>query len=97
MIASGTQVMRLAYWRDKLRAEEKILCFETGAAGLVEMGHVKFLFIKGISNYADSHAEGLWEGYAVITASACAKAVLERFRSEMAQAETSLGSTRTFN
>ncbi|OJJ04862.1 hypothetical protein ASPVEDRAFT_820446 [Aspergillus versicolor CBS 583.65] len=70
----GGEVMRSAEMRDHLRNERNILCFETEAAGL--MDNFPCLVIRGISDYADSHKNDFWQGYAAITSAAYAKDLL---------------------
>lgn len=76
LIASSNQLMRNAEIRDKLAAERGILCFETEAAGL--MNHFPCLVIRGICDYADTHADTEWRGYAAMAAAAYAKDLLSR-------------------
>jgi nucleoside phosphorylase len=74
-IASGNQVMRDGVIRDRLSSElDGILCFEMEAAGL--MNSFPCLVIRGICDYADSHKNKRWQGYAAATAAACAKELL---------------------
>jgi nucleoside phosphorylase len=74
-IASGNQVMRDGVIRDRLSSElDGILCFEMEAAGL--MNSIPCLVIRGICDYADSHKNKRWQGYAAATAAACAKELL---------------------
>ncbi|KAF5709873.1 ankyrin repeat domain-containing protein [Fusarium globosum] len=60
--ASGNQLTKDTSVRDKLAAEENMLCFEMEAAGL--MNHFPCLFIRGICDYSDSHKNKEWQGYA---------------------------------
>ncbi|KAL6701639.1 nucleoside phosphorylase domain-containing protein [Trichoderma pleuroticola] len=53
VIASGNQLIKDASIRDKLAAEEDILCFEMEAAGLIN--HFPCLVICSICNYSNSH------------------------------------------
>ncbi|KAL7908566.1 purine and uridine phosphorylase [Trichoderma velutinum] len=76
LIASASQLMRDAEVRDKLVAEREILCFETEAAGL--MNHFPCLVIRGICDYADTHTNAEWRGYAAMVAAAYAKDLLCR-------------------
>lgn len=76
LIASSNQLMRNADIRDKLAAERDILCFETEAAGL--MNHFPCLVIRGICDYADTHSNAEWRGYAAMAAAAYAKDLLYR-------------------
>lgn len=74
-IASGNRVMRSATERDKISADlGGVLCFEMEAAGL--MNSFPCLVIRGICDYADSHKNKRWQGYAAGTAAAYAKEVL---------------------
>ena len=74
LIASGNQVMNHGGTRDKLGQELGILCFEMEAAGL--MDNFPCLVIRGICDYADSHKNKQWQGYAAATAAAYAKELL---------------------
>ncbi|OJI97585.1 hypothetical protein ASPVEDRAFT_97965, partial [Aspergillus versicolor CBS 583.65] len=51
------------------------LCFEMEAVGL--MDSFPCLVVRGILDYADSHKNDHWQGYAAATAAACAKELLE--------------------
>lgn len=74
LIASGNQVMKDGIVRDRLAKDLGIICFEMEAAGL--MDNFPCLVIRGICDYADSHKNKTWQGYAAATAAACAKEVL---------------------
>lgn len=54
-IASANQVMRRGLTRSRITGEHNVLCFEMEAAGL--MDQFPCLFIRGISDYADSHKD----------------------------------------
>jgi len=85
LIASANQLMKDASIRDRLAAEKDVLCFEMEAAGL--MNHFPCLVIRGICNYADSHKNKDWEGYAAMTAAAYAKDLLYRIAPNRVEAE----------
>ncbi|VUC34817.1 unnamed protein product [Clonostachys rosea] len=89
LIASANQLMKDALVRDKLAAEEGVLCFEMEAAGL--MNHFPCLVIRGICDYSDSHKNKEWQGYAAMVAAAYAKDLLGRVAPSRVQAETKLG------
>lgn len=74
LMESGNQVVNDGSIRDHLARQCNILCFEMEAAGLMD----KFpcLIIRGISNYADSHKNYIWQGYAAATAATYAKELL---------------------
>lgn len=74
LIASADTPMTDALIRDKIAKEMDVLCFETGAAGL--MNQLPCLVIRGVSNYSDSHKNKEWEGYAAMAAAAYAKDLL---------------------
>jgi nucleoside phosphorylase len=74
LIASGNQVIKHGGTRDKLGQELGILCFEMEAAGL--MDNFPCLVIRGICDYADSHKNKQWQGYAAATAAAYTKELL---------------------
>jgi nucleoside phosphorylase len=74
-IASGNQVMRDGLVRDRVSSElDGVLCFEMEAAGL--MNSFPCLVIRGISDYADSHKNKRWQGYAAAAAAAFTKEIL---------------------
>lgn len=75
LIASADKLMRDAKIRDALAEKEGILCFEMEAAGL--MDHFPCLVIRGICDYADTHKNDAWQGYAAVAAAAYAKELLE--------------------
>ena len=73
-IASGDEVMRDGKTRDRIAAEEGVLCFEMEAAGL--MDNFRCLVIRGICDYADTHKNKRWQRYAAATAAAYSKELL---------------------
>jgi len=73
-IASGDEVMKDGITRDRIAAQEGILCFEMEAAGL--MDHFPGVVIRGVCDYADSHKNDKWQGYAAASAAAYAKELL---------------------
>jgi nucleoside phosphorylase len=89
-IASGNQVMRSAAERDRVSAElGVVLCFEMEAAGL--MNSFPCLVIRGICDYADSHKNKRWQGYAAGMAAAYAKEVLSVIPASKVEAEKKIG------
>ncbi|KAI9773698.1 MAG: hypothetical protein M1839_002032 [Geoglossum umbratile] len=73
-IASSSQVMKRGITRERLRENLGVLCFEMEAAGL--MDNFPCLVVRGICDYADSHKNKGWQGYAALTAAAYAKELL---------------------
>ncbi|KAM3475112.1 hypothetical protein MY5147_003937 [Beauveria neobassiana] len=76
LILSGNALKADAIERDTIAKaiSEDGLCFEMEAAGIVSQ--LPCLVIRGISDYADSHKNDLWQSYAAATAAAYAKIVI---------------------
>lgn len=74
LIASANQVVKDSQLRDKLGRDLGVLCVEMEAAGL--MNNYPCLVIRGICDYADSHKNKEWQGYAAAVAAAYAKELL---------------------
>ncbi|KAM0455811.1 hypothetical protein ACHAPV_002901 [Trichoderma viride] len=76
LIASGNKVIKDAILRDQINGNlnDHVLCVEMEAAGL--MDNFPCLVIRGICDYADSHKNDDWQGYAAATAAAFAKELL---------------------
>lgn len=77
IIASGDKVMKDSEARDRLAKDLGILCFEMEAAGLMNL--LPSLVIRGICDYADSHKNKRWQGYAALTAAVYSKMLLSTF------------------
>ncbi|KAL3443482.1 nucleoside phosphorylase domain-containing protein [Aspergillus insuetus] len=87
LIASGSQVMKDAFCRDRLAKEHGIICFEMEAAGV--MNNSPCLVIRGIRDYADSHKSKGWQCYAALAAAAYAKELLAVMQDEPRVGEVS--------
>ena len=74
LIASANQVVKDGRWRDQLAQDLGVYCVEMEAAGL--MTDFPCLVIRGICDYADSHKNKEWQGYAAAVAAAYAKELL---------------------
>ena len=75
-ILSGDLVMQDPQMRDELsRSFHNAICFETEAAGVED---ARCLVIRGITDYADSHKNSLWQRYAAATAAAFAREILHK-------------------
>lgn len=93
-IASGDKLVKDGIQRENILSvlEEKCLCFEMEAAGL--MNHFPCLVIRGICDYADTHKNDLWQPYAAATAAAFAKVLLNTLeRTAVANELSSIGQT----
>lgn len=80
LIASANSLMKDATVRDKFAQENSVLCFEMEAGGL--MNQFPCLVIRGICDYADTHKNKAWQGYAAMTAAAYAKELMSRIAPE---------------
>ena len=85
LVASGNTLMKDALVRDRLSAEKDILCFEMEAAGL--MNHFPCLVVRGVCDYADTHKNKDWQGFAAMMAAAYAKDLLREVRPQQVEAE----------
>lgn len=74
LIASGNQVVKDSMVRDRLSQELGVYCVEMEAAGL--MNNFPCLVVRGICDYADSHKNKVWQGYAAAAAASYAKELL---------------------
>ncbi|KAI1060008.1 hypothetical protein LB506_012617 [Fusarium annulatum] len=73
-IASGNRVVRNAIERDRIAEELDVLCIDMEAAGV--MDSFTCLSIRGLSDYADSHKNDIWQTHAANAAAACTKEFL---------------------
>jgi len=85
IIASDNVLCKNANVRDKLAANG-VLCIEMEAAGLVN--YFPCLVIRGIADYADTHKNDQWHGYAALAAAAYAKDLLRHVPSKMRKEKT---------
>lgn len=74
LIGSANQVVKNGRQRDQLARDLGIYCVEMEAARL--MNDFPCLVVRGICDYADSHKNKEWQGYAAAVAAAYAKELL---------------------
>lgn len=76
LIASGNTKVKDTKIRDELckRYNDDLFCIEMEAAGL--MNNFPCVVIRGICDYADSHANDKWQKYAAAVAAVCTKTFL---------------------
>ncbi|KAN0070010.1 hypothetical protein V8E54_011591 [Elaphomyces granulatus] len=79
LVASGDTVMKSGKDRDDIAARDGVIAFEMEGAGVWE-NFPGSLVIKGVCDYADSHKNKKWQGYAAATATAVTKGFLENWR-----------------
>ncbi|OCK75506.1 putative kinesin light chain, partial [Lepidopterella palustris CBS 459.81] len=76
-IASGDMVMKSGSHRDEVASVEEVVAFEMEGAGVWD--NFPTIVIKGVCDYADSHKNKRWQGYAAAAAAACTKALLKEW------------------
>ncbi|KAL4800818.1 hypothetical protein BDV19DRAFT_383838 [Aspergillus venezuelensis] len=76
-VGSGDTVMQSGQHRDDIARKHGLVAFEMEAAGICDT--FPSLVIKGVCDYADSHKNKVWQGYASCTAAACMKAFLDEW------------------
>ncbi|KAI1329726.1 nucleoside phosphorylase domain-containing protein [Xylariaceae sp. FL0255] len=96
-ILSGGSIMKSPKDRDMLSAKHNnALCIEMEAAGLMDV--FPCLVIRGISDYADSHKNTVWQGFAAATAAVYAREFLlnvpEQVMSDSKDGTSSIGAAR---
>lgn len=74
-IGCGDMVVKDSVMRDRLMKEHGLACFEMEAAAVAQHG-VDYLIIRGMCDYADSHKNKEWQGYACATAAAVFKEII---------------------
>jgi nucleoside phosphorylase len=75
IIASGNSVIKLGETREQLKSKTGASCFEMEAAGL--MLDFPCIVVRGVCDYADSHKNKQWQGYAALAAASYTKELLE--------------------
>ncbi|KAI7973124.1 hypothetical protein EIK77_004401 [Talaromyces pinophilus] len=75
LVGSADAVMKSGLDRDRIASRDKVLVFEMEGAGVWDV--LPGIIIKGVSDYADSHKNKVWQRYAAATGAACMRAVLE--------------------
>ncbi|KAJ4126980.1 hypothetical protein NW768_008601 [Fusarium equiseti] len=76
-VGSGDLVMKSGTHRDQWADRLGVIAFEMEGAGVC--GTIPCLVVKGVCDYADSHKNKDWQGYAAATAAACMKAILKKW------------------
>ncbi|KAL2785441.1 hypothetical protein BJX66DRAFT_314875 [Aspergillus keveii] len=86
--------MASAYHRDQLVKEHGVAAFERAGAG--SWDYIPTIIAKGVCDYADSHRNEVWQQYSATNAAACAKAIVEEWRSEVMPEDAGMYSDRIF-
>ncbi|UKZ76963.1 hypothetical protein TrVFT333_004679 [Trichoderma virens FT-333] len=94
LIASGDRVLKSAMKRIEIvQSLGNVLCLEMEAAGI--MSEFPCIVIRGISDYADSHKNDIWQHFAAAAAAACTKELLSYVDADPASVEDAPSSTAT--
>ncbi|PGG95862.1 hypothetical protein GX51_08091 [Blastomyces parvus] len=94
IIASGNALIEHGETRERLRADTSALCFDMEAAGLMQ--DFPCLVIRGICDYADSHKNEQWQGYAALAAASYTKELLGYVPCALAGEVESLGKSTNY-
>ncbi|KAK6500265.1 hypothetical protein TWF481_010610 [Arthrobotrys musiformis] len=81
LIGSSDIVMKSGEFRDYIASRDGLIAFETGASGTWGF-FPSSLTIRGVCDYADSHRNKGWQGYAAAAAAAATKAFLENLSTD---------------
>jgi len=76
-VACGNTVMKSGKHRDAVAKEHDVIAFEMEGAGAWK--EVPCVVVKGTCDYADSHKNKEWQGFAAANAASVAAAILERY------------------
>ncbi|KAK6518911.1 hypothetical protein TWF281_003601 [Arthrobotrys megalospora] len=79
-VASGDTVMKSGEDRDYISIRNSVIAFEMEGAGVWE--NFPSVVIKGVCDYADSHKNKRWQGYAAACAAAVTKSFLESWSTD---------------
>ncbi|GKT51712.1 uncharacterized protein ColSpa_11893 [Colletotrichum spaethianum] len=80
-IGSGDTVMKSGGHRDRVAAGDGIIAFEMEGAGVWE--EMPCIIVKGVCDYADSHKNKSWQGFAAAMAASTTKALVVRYTSRI--------------
>lgn len=73
--ASADRVMKSGEHRDSTANPHGAMAFEM--EGSYVLGQYPCIIVKGVSDYADSHKNDVWQGYAAATAASAVRALVE--------------------
>lgn len=84
IVGSGGTLLRDATMRDRIAGEDGVKCFEMESAGLMN-NRIRWLVIRGICDYSDSHKDDDWQNYSAAVAAVYAKQLLSVVRPPKAE------------
>ena len=77
IVGTANTLLKDANIRDRLRKERGVLCVEMEAGGVASNAHdMRYLVVRGICDYADTHKNDVWQEYACTTAAAFTRSLI---------------------
>ncbi|KAF4841037.1 hypothetical protein CGCSCA4_v009698 [Colletotrichum siamense] len=76
-VGSGDTVMKSGEHRDMMAQQHGIIAFEMEGAGVWD--EIPCIIVKSVCDYADSHKNKKWQGFAAVAAASATKAVLNMY------------------
>ncbi|KAF4942093.1 hypothetical protein CGCF245_v000984 [Colletotrichum fructicola] len=76
-VGSGDTVMKSGEHRDMMAQQHGIIAFEMEGAGVWD--EIPCIIVKSVCDYADSHKNKKWQGFAAMAAASATKAVLNMY------------------
>ncbi|KAF4837970.1 hypothetical protein CGCTS75_v001172 [Colletotrichum tropicale] len=76
-VGSGDTVMKSGEHRDMMAQQHDIIAFEMEGAGVWD--EIPCIIVKSVCDYADSHKNNRWQGFAAVAAASATKAVLNMY------------------
>ncbi|KAF4873845.1 hypothetical protein CGCSCA1_v006851 [Colletotrichum siamense] len=76
-VGSGDTVMKSGVHRDEMAQQHGIIAFEMEGAGVWD--EIPCIIVKSVCDYADSHKNKKWQGFAAVAAASATKAILNMY------------------
>ncbi|KAH0425739.1 hypothetical protein CcaCcLH18_10784 [Colletotrichum camelliae] len=76
-VGSGDTVMKSGEHRDMMAQQHGIIAFEMEGAGVWD--EIPCIIVKSVCDYADSHKNKKWQGFAAVAAASATKAILNMY------------------
>ncbi|EQB53738.1 hypothetical protein CGLO_06529 [Colletotrichum gloeosporioides Cg-14] len=89
-VGSGDTVMKSGEHRDMMAQQHSIIAFEMEGAGVWD--EIPCIIVKSVCDYADSHKNKMWQGFAAVAAASATKAVLNMYNFATAPTVTTYAS-----
>ncbi|KAI8298278.1 hypothetical protein K4K59_002917 [Colletotrichum sp. SAR11_240] len=76
-VGSGDTVMKSGEHRDIMAQQHGIIAFEMEGAGVWD--EIPCIIVKSVCDYADSHKNKSWQGFAAVAAASATKAIVDMY------------------